>query len=152
MRYPETPEDVPGLFAEAWNSNDATALAGLFADDADFVNVVGLWWRARTDIERAHAYGLSTFFKNATLSPRRIEVRRIGDNVATVHVRWRLTGQTDRDGKPLGDRFAIMIFVTELRNGVWVVVAAHNTDVIPGSETYAARGDVREAIDYRRKD
>ncbi|MGI9404804.1 MAG: SgcJ/EcaC family oxidoreductase [Hyphomicrobiaceae bacterium] len=152
MSSPRTPEDLPRLFAEAWNSNDATALAGLFAEDADFVNVVGLWWRTRDDIERAHAYGLSTFFKNAELSARRVAVRRIGDKVATVHVRWQLSGQTDRDGKPLDDRVAIMIFVAEQRNGVWVVVAAHNTDVIPGSETYAAKGDVREAIDYRRKD
>lgn len=149
MEQPQAPEDIPRVFAEAWNSRDAPALAGLFADDADFVNVVGLWWRNRRDIERAHAYGLSTFFKQSTLSARRIEVRRLGDDVAVVHVRWRLTGQLDKDGAELDDRFAVMMFVAEYRDKAWMVVAAHNTDIIPGSETYVAKGQVREATDYR---
>lgn len=149
MERPETPEDIPRLFAEAWNSRDATALAGLFADDADFVNVVGLWWRNRPDIERAHAYGLSTFFKESELSARRVEVRLLGDSVAVVHVRWRLTGQLDKVGTSLDARYAVMVFVAEHREQGWTVVAAHNTDVISGSETYVARGETREATNYR---
>ena len=149
MERPETPQDIPRLFAEAWNSRDAAALAGLFADDADFVNVVGLWWRNRPDIERAHAYGLSTFFKESELSARRVEVRLLGDSVAVVHVRWRLSGQLDKDGTSLDDRLAVMVFVAEYRDHAWEVVAAHNTDIIPGSETYVARGNAREATDYR---
>ncbi len=146
---PKTPEDIPRLFADAWNARDATALAGLFAYDADFVNVVGLWWRNRTDIERAHAYGLSTFFKQSNLSARRVEVRLLGDSVAIIHVRWRLTGQLDRDGTSLDERFAVMTFVTEYRDALWTVVAAHNTDIIPNSETYVAKGDLRQATNYR---
>ncbi len=149
MKRPETPEDIPKLFAQAWNSKDASALADLFADDADFVNVVGLWWRNRPDIERAHAYGLSTFFKESDLSARRVEVRLLGDSVALVHVRWRLAGQLDKDGTSLDDRFAVMLIVAEYRDKAWTVVAAHNTDIIPGSETYVAKGELREATNYR---
>ena len=140
MTNPEAPEDIPRLFADAWNSGDAAALAGLFAEDADFVNVVGLWWRNRADIERAHAYALSTFFKDSELSARRVEVRRLGATVAVVHVRWRLTGQLDKVGNPLDDRFTVMVFVAEYREQAWRVVAAHNTDIIPGQETYHGQG------------
>jgi len=144
------PDEIPDLFAEAWNRRDAPALAALFASDADFVNVVGLWWRKRADIERAHAYGLNTFFRDSVLSPGRVAVRYLGDTVAVIHVRWRLTGQRDKDGTTLADRRTVMVFVAARRQAGWIVVAAQNTDVVPGAETYRATDDTFEAVDYRK--
>ena len=43
-----TPTDVAAAFAKAWSKRDADAIADLFVEDADFVNVVGLWWRRTT--------------------------------------------------------------------------------------------------------
>jgi uncharacterized protein (TIGR02246 family) len=43
-----TEADALGLVAEvesAWNAHDMERFASLFADDADFVNVRGWWWR-----------------------------------------------------------------------------------------------------------
>ncbi len=143
------PEDIVHAFADAWNRGNAGALAALFTEDADFVNVVGLWWHNRADIERAHAYGLGTFFKGSTLSAGRISVREAGTGVAVVHVRWRLSGQRDQDGSPLDDRRTVMVFVAEQRGAGWVVVAAQNTDIVPGTETMQARGETLRAVDYR---
>ena len=149
MSEVQTPEDIPTRFAESWNTRDAAGLAGLFAEDADFVNVVGLWWNNRADIQRAHAYGLSTFFKNSTLSIRKVRVRKVGSRTAIVHARWRLSGQLDKQGGVLDDRQTIMIFVAEKRDDRWVVLAAHNTDVVPGKETYSSKGGSLESVDYR---
>ena len=103
MDTPQTPEDIPRLFADAWNSRNAKALAHLFAKDAEFVNVVGLWWHNRDDIERAHDYGLRTFFKASTISARRVEIKNwvktlplstcAGDwlsKLARVETRWKI--------------------------------------------------------------
>jgi len=38
---------VVNAFADAWNQHDMEAFAQLFAADAEFVNVVGLWWKGR---------------------------------------------------------------------------------------------------------
>jgi len=38
------PEEIPARFAEAWNERDPDKIAALFDEDADFVNVVGIWW------------------------------------------------------------------------------------------------------------
>lgn len=130
-------------------TRDAQALASLFVEDADFVNVVGLWWHNRADIERAHHYGLTTFFKNSEISARRVKVRRVSDTVAIVHTRWRLTGQIDQQDQPLDTRYAVMVFVAEQRGEGWKVLAAHNTDVIPGAETNGARGGTLTGLDYR---
>ena len=149
MGLPQRPEDIPAAFAAAWAARDAQQLASLFAEDADFVNVVGLWWRNRTDIERAHHYGLTTFFKASELSARRVETKLISDTVAMVHVRWCLRGQSGRNGEALGDRSSVMLFVAEQRTEGWVVVAAQNTDIVPGAETLAASESGLRPADYR---
>lgn len=41
------PKEIPYLFEQYWNQRDAGSLANLFAEDADFVNVVGIWWACR---------------------------------------------------------------------------------------------------------
>lgn len=146
----ETPDDIPHLFAKAWNARDAQALASLFVEDADFVNVVGLWWDNRDDIERAHHYGLTTFFQSSEISPRRIKVRNVSDDIAIIHTRWRLQGQLGKNGEQLDTRFAIMVFFAERRRAGWVVLAAHNTDVVPGAETNTVVDGVMRAEDYRR--
>ena len=39
----DTPESIPTLFVEAWNNRDPETLAAMFDEDAEFVNVTGLW-------------------------------------------------------------------------------------------------------------
>lgn len=128
---------------------DAKVLASLFTDDADFVNVVGLWWHNRQDIETAHDYGLRTFFKTSEITAGRTSVRYLGEDVAVVHVRWKLTGQIDKDGNLLDPRKTVMMFVVQKQADGWIAVAAQNTDVIPGMETFMAKEGGLEAADYR---
>ncbi len=149
MNLPQSPEEIPTYFASAWNARDAKALAFLFAEDADFVNVVGLWWNNRKDIERAHAYGLSRIFSESTLTAGRIKIRQVGDKAAIVHARWRLTGQTDNTGKQLDERRTVMLFVAHSTADGWQVLAAQNTDIVPGKETFAAKDGKLDPVDYR---
>jgi uncharacterized protein (TIGR02246 family) len=74
MILPRDPEDIPAAIAEAWNARNASAFAALFAEDADVVNVVGLWWRKRAEIERAHAYGFAKIFRNASMKVARTRI------------------------------------------------------------------------------
>ncbi|MCV6586056.1 MAG: SgcJ/EcaC family oxidoreductase [Marinibacterium sp.] len=147
---PDTPEDIPRLFAKAWNARDAQALASLFVEDADFVNVVGLWWDNRDDIERAHHYGLTTFFRQTEIAARRVKVRQVSDDLAIIHTRWKLEGQLDSEGRRLDTRFAIMVFVAQRRQNGWAVLAAQNTDIVPGAETNVVRDGKMTSMDYRR--
>ncbi|MDK3019139.1 SgcJ/EcaC family oxidoreductase [Pseudodonghicola flavimaris] len=145
---PERPGDIPAAFAAAWAARDAAALAALFAEDADFVNVVGLWWHDRAAIERAHAYGLTTFFAESQLTPEVIRTRDLGA-VAVVQCRFRLTGQRDPQGRPAGPRRTILTFVARRLAAGWQVVTAQNTDVVAGAETHLMQGDLLRPADYR---
>ncbi len=141
-------DDIPAVFANAWNSGDAKTLALLFAEDADFVNVTGIWWRRRRAIEKAHDYALKRYFRDARLTLETCETRRLGASVAVLHLLWRLDGQYAPDGTEAESRKAIMIMITERRDEGWVVVAAQNTDIVPGSETNLAQNNTLQPISY----
>ena len=142
------PEDFPAAFAAAWAARDAAALAALFSEDADFVNVVGIWWENRAAIRKAHDYGLGTFFARSRLSVGRVKVRRMG-NVAVIHARLILTGQIAPDGSAAGRRTNIVTAVLEERTGGWLCVAFQNTDIVAGAESRIATEDGLRFADYR---
>jgi len=135
-RVATRPEHIPALFADAWNARDADALAALFEEKAEFVNVIGLWWHDRAAIRKAHAYGLERIFNASTLAVDETRVKHVRADVAVVHARMMLTGQTPvgRVREP-GPRTNIFSFVVYRAREGWVCASAHNTDVVPDMET-----------------
>lgn len=153
------PEDLPALFAQAWNRQDADALAALFAPDADFVNVVGFWWRRREQIRWNHAYGFAHMFPDTAMTLEKVAVRMLGVDTAVVHAAWRMAGQTRPDGGRGDVRRGVFTFVGVRRTtsadapppadtsgeeapaSWWEAAAAHNTDRIPGAQTHVVDDD-----------
>jgi uncharacterized protein (TIGR02246 family) len=153
--YPpfDRPERMPEIWAAAWNRRDPETLAALFDEDAEFVNVTGLWWHDRAAILKAHRYGLSVIFNESELTLRRVTVKWLRDDVAVVHARMRLTGQTPVAGveRP-GARTTVFSFVVHRTDGRWSCASAHNTDVVPGMETHLVADDGSfRSVDYRKE-
>lgn len=151
--YTQAPEDIATLFVKAFNERKAVALANLFIENAEFVNVTGLWWHNRADIWKAHDYGLKTIFDNSVVELRKVKVKNITPEVALVQARMKLTGQTAHAGiKKPEARQNIMSFVVQKLPQGWVCVSAHNTDIVPGKETNIIDESGRmTSVDYRRK-
>lgn len=145
------PDEIPVLFAQAWNLRDADALASLFDPDADFVNVTGIWWHDRDAIRKAHAYGLERIFNESTLSIDEARVRRLSDDIAVVHARMTLSGQTPLGAiKAPGTRTTVFSFVVRSHGGRWYCAVAQNTDVVPHMETNIVGDDGRfRSANYR---
>lgn len=146
------PEDIARVFVEAWNRRDPDRLAELFDEDAEFVNVVGIWWHDREAIRKAHAYGLTTIFQNSTLRLRETRVKYLSDSIAVVHARMFLSGQTPiSESTEPGVRRNIFSFIVHKAAHDWSCAAAHNTDIVPGAETNVITPDGRsKAVDYRK--
>jgi uncharacterized protein (TIGR02246 family) len=136
------PEQVPSLFVEAWNKRDPDRIASLFDDDAEFVNVTGLWWHDRVSIRKAHAYGLERIFNESTLTADEVRVKQLSDTVAVVHARLNLSGQTPISSiKRPGSRANIFSFVVHRVGEKWLCASAQNTDVVPQMETNVVDDD-----------
>ncbi|MCA0995837.1 SgcJ/EcaC family oxidoreductase [Alloyangia pacifica] len=146
---PQRPGDFPAAFARAWATREGAAIAALFAEDAEFVNVTGLWWQGRAAIARPHDYALKSFFAETTLQPGRISTRYLGEDHAVVRCRFHMTGQRAPDGSAAGPRQTILIFVLRRTPQGWQAVSAQNTEVMPGQETYVAQDGISTA-DYRK--
>ena len=146
-----SPDAFVPAFVAAWMARDGEALAALFAPDADFVNVVGIWWEDRAAIAKAHSYALGSFFSDTRLAPGLVKLREMGD-VAVIHARMRLTGQRAPDGGPAEARTTILIFVLRCEAEGWACVSAQNTDVVVGAETRVARNGRLDPGDYRSVD
>lgn len=148
----DRPEDIPRAFVAAWNRRDADALAALFDEDAEFVNVVGIWWHDREAIRKAHAYGLTRIFQRSTLQLMETRVKYLSDRIAVVHARMRLASQAAAGGVAApGVRRNIFSFVVHRTPQGWRCASAHNTDIVPGMETHimGPDGGLR-SVDYRR--
>jgi len=145
------PEKMPEAFVAAWMDRDAEQLAGYFTEDADFVNVVGLWWHDREAIWKAHDYGLRVIFPESHLTVRQVRSRYIGQEVAIIQARFRLSGQAARHKQEEpGIRFTVFTFVMQQFQKGWLCVTAHNTDQQAGKETNMVdpEGHIRP-VDYR---
>lgn len=145
------PLDIPKAFIKAWNKKDSNMLASIFDEDAEFINVTGLWWHDRSSIFKAHDYGLKVIFKDSELSLRKTKVKYLSDTSAVVNARVHLEGQTDINGKEAKPRNTIFTFVVHKNEeGNWSCASAQNTDIAPGKETHIIdeEGNM-EAVDYR---
>lgn len=148
----DSPESIPKIFTEAWNRRDAKKIASLFDQEAEFINVTGLWWHKREDIEKAHAYGLNTIFKDSTLSLIRTKVKYLTEHIAVVQAKMKLSGQTAVGAvKKPGVRRTIFTFVVHKAGEEWSCAAAQNTDIAPGMETHVRDENGQlQVIDYRQ--
>ena len=100
------------LFARAWNDRDPDALASLFDEDAEFVNVTGLCWHDRESIRKAHADRLERVFNKSTLAIGETKVKLLSPDVAVVHARMTLSGEAPAGAvAPAGPRTTIVSFV-----------------------------------------
>lgn len=146
------PESIASVFVEAWARRDADKLASLFDADAEFVNVTGLWWHDREAIRKAHAYGFERIFGASTLHLVQTRVKSLSDDIAVVHAKLRLDGQTTTPGVTLpAARHTILSFVVHRVGDSWSCASAQNTDIMPGMETNVVDSDgTLRSVSYRR--
>ena len=98
--------------------------------------------------------GHTCIFSESTLRLGTVRVKYLADDIAIVHARMTLSGQTRiGDARNPGVRTNIFTFVVKRIDGGWSCVAAHNTDVMPGMETNVVDETGRlKAADYRKQD
>ncbi len=123
---------VINSFADAWNRHDMNAFAELFTEDAEFVNVVGLWWKGRSEIKAAHEFTHQTMFKNSSLSMQEIATRFPAPGFAIARCRWTLEGHVSPDGDALPLRNGILVNILEDVSGAWRIIDSQNTDILEG--------------------
>ncbi len=122
---------VGAEIVDAWNRHDMKSFGSLFTEDAQFVNVIGLWWHGRAEIQKEHEALHATRMRNSHLVASETLVHPLGPDAAVFLMRWQLTGDTGIDGVTLPMRQGIMSLVTVRAGNRWLIATAQNTDIIP---------------------
>ena len=120
-------------YEKAWNTHDMQLLATLFREDAEFVNVVGMHWRGRDAIVKAHAVFHEIMFKDNRFKTDSIETRPLGNDHAIAM--WTATqdSYTTPSGKviPKG-QFKLSLILAKGPDR-WKIVHGHNVRIDAGA-------------------
>src|ERR1700710_1071207 len=54
---------------DAWAKHDMKAWTSYMSDDVQWVNIVGMWWRGKDEVFRAHDIYHRTIFKDRSFPP-----------------------------------------------------------------------------------
>ncbi|MCA1622913.1 MAG: SgcJ/EcaC family oxidoreductase [Acidobacteria bacterium] len=119
---------IASNWERAWNKHDMKALARLFTDDADFVNVGAKHWKGRKEIEAQHSARLGQFLQS-TWATKTVAVEYLKPDIALAHIEWSLSGDKEPDGTPRKARDGVFTWVLIKKSGKWLIRAAQNTNV-----------------------
>jgi len=140
MQSSSTPEDaIRRLLDEqvaAWNAGDAEGWCKDFAEDSDFVNIIGARFENRDANMRRHAELFASIFKGSRLAVRDLRIRVLGDSTAFADLVLDLTGFSKL---PPGIRPSIgndvlrtrMHYVLIHDGARWWIVFSQNNAVMP---------------------
>ena len=123
-------------FEEAWNKHDMNAMASLFTNDAEWVAVVGWWWRGLPEVKRGFVAIHATMFKNTPFHVDSVSIRfPTGDTSIAI-----VTGSTGSFVAPDGTRVAgkkdrLSIFMVK-HEGRWLIASGQNTAINPEAQQY----------------
>ena len=114
-----------------WNTHAMAGMGEIYADDADFVNVIGLRWKGAAQITQMHVLLHASRMKQTTLTVDDRSVRFLATDVAVVHDTWSMTGDPGAPGWKIGDvrRGILMHVLQRTEEAGWKMAVSQNTDI-----------------------
>ena len=123
---------IVGQLETARNNSDSAAFAAPFAEDADFIHILGRHSTGRMSIEQGHRLIFDTIYKGSTMKLEVEKTRMVGPEVAIVFIFSTL--KTASPGLP-PQMNARPTMVVQRQDGAWRIVTFQNTLVTPEGAT-----------------
>ena len=101
------------LYAAAWNESDMDAMAKIYASDVHWVNIVGMHWQGKAEVDHAHRAYFDLMFKGVPLRLEAIEsVVAIPGGALVAVIRWAVGAFKTPSGQqvpPSRDRMSLVL-------------------------------------------
>jgi uncharacterized protein (TIGR02246 family) len=128
----ERPRQLVDAFASALNAKNADELGQLFAEDAEFVNILGMRMRRREGIVDGHAWAFAGPLRGRQIRFDQVDELQITDDVVVLHGHNIRERQPDGPVEGLPDGGSVLVFVTRRGPQGWEIVTATNvTEAAP---------------------
>jgi len=121
-------------FAVALKSGNARDFANLFAEDADFTNVVDRHMRGRKNIYEHH---IGVFERRPSTRTNNVlshSIRFLTPDIAAVEIKWDNKHTIGVDGTTLPERDGVWVSVMIKEHGRWVFKVVRNVMLNDGSK------------------
>ena len=118
-------------FTAVWNGHDMDAMAELVTEDCDWVNVVGMHWKGKAAVLKAHKAFHAGIFRDVSLHEIDRQITEIAPGVALAITTSRLDDYTTPDGRRIVDPRGRTTWVLVKQQDRWLVRSAHNTNIDP---------------------
>ena len=122
--------DAIQVYADAWNYHGGKGFGDSFTEDADFVNIFGMNFIGRNEIEERHLKIIQTLFKGSFLEIQDVKLREAQPGLVIALVSWKLEGFRNPGSdmsKPGVTRDGIFTQVFINRDKKWLITASQNT-------------------------
>lgn len=117
-----------------WQNHQFADMASYTTPDVTWVNIVGMHWRGRPQVQQAHQQIFDAMFTSVAFTPGETTVRTITPDVAVVNMYCHVGAFYPPDGvnrgnNKEGDNDDLLTLVLVKRQGQWLVTAGQNTIV-----------------------
>lgn len=120
--------DIVAQLEASWNNGDSVAWSRLFADDADFIHILGGHFYGREAIEQGHRLIFDTVYKGSVNNLQVEKIRFVGSDAAIVFAFGTL--KVNNPAMP-AHLYARPTLIAQRRAGQWEIVTFQNTLVTP---------------------
>jgi uncharacterized protein (TIGR02246 family) len=120
----------------SWNKHDMNEMATLLTEDAEWVNVVGMWWRGRADVRQAHVVYHDTVFKETPYHAQAVTVRFVNPDTAIASVKWKKGSFVAPNGVTYPEAEDMMSMLWVRQSGKWLIALGHNTTIDPNVQQF----------------
>jgi len=125
-------------FETAWNTYDSVSIAGLFAEDANFIHIYGGQLDGRAAIEAAHQDIFNTIYRGSHASFMLRGIRFLRPDTAVVFARAHVKFTENNQMREIETRPTLIVVKKQAK---WQIVVFQNTKIseIPTAAQVAAR-------------
>lgn len=122
------------LYGAAWNSSDMTAMAALYMPDVHWVNIVGMHWQGKEEVDYAHRRLFDQSFRGVTSTLEEIESIVPIPGGAVAVVRWAVAAYRAPSGQMFPASRTRMSLVLTARGDRLLIAHGANIQIVEAAQ------------------
>lgn len=113
-------------FTNVWNDHEGQGTGNYYEQDADFVNIFGMAFAGKQEIEARHVQIHESFLKGSVFEVTGLKIREAKPGVVIAHVYWKVSN-IQKDPHTMKGIFTHVILKNHDK---WEITATQNTSIL----------------------